>query len=233
MSEGKRRQGACLMVAIVDRGKGEKAAALCGGEKAPHTICPARGTANSEMLDVLGLARTSKDLVLGLLPPGAARTALPRLAQGMELSRPGRGIAFTLPLSGASSRAVRLAEEGDFEITEEGSEKAMGEQMHYDLILAVVNAGCTDLAVDAAAAAGARGGTLLHGRGTGDAAGFLGVPLPPEREIAAILVPASLRHAVLAAVNAAAGLSSEAQGLVFSLPVDEVAGLHFQGEAPA
>ena len=226
MSEEKRRPGACLMVAIVDRGKGEKAALLCGGRRAPHTICPAQGTVNSEILDVLGLARTSKDLVLGLLPPGAAQGALLRLAQGMELTRPGRGIAFTLPLSGASSRAVRLAQEGDFETREEGSERPMGEQMHYDLILAIVNEGCVDLAVDAATAAGARGGTLLHGRGTGDAAGFLGVPLPPEREIVAILVPASLRHAVLASVNAAAGLSSEAQGLVFSLPVDEVAGLH-------
>lgn len=98
--------------------------------------------------------------------------------------------------------------------------------MHYDLILAIVNEGWRRSCRGRGHSGGRPGRDLLHGRGTGDAAGFLGVPLPPEREIVAILVPASLRHAVLASVNAAAGLSSEAQGLVFSLPVDEVAGLH-------
>lgn len=107
MSEEKRRPGACLMVAIVDRGKGEKAALLCGGRRAPHTICPAQGTANSEILDVLGLARTSKDLVLGLLPPGAAQGALLRLAQGMELTRPAG--ASPLPCLSRGQAAGRCA----------------------------------------------------------------------------------------------------------------------------
>ena len=75
-------------------------------------------------------------------------------------------------------------------------------------------------------AAGARGGTLLHGRSTGEATGFLGVALPPEREVVAIVVQSPLRRAVLGAINQAAGLASPAQGLVFSVPVDEVEGLH-------
>ncbi len=225
MTQNQPQQGAKLLVAILDKGRALGAAGLCG-QCVPHTILPARGTANSELLDYLGLARNAKEVLLVLLAPDAGGTVLQNLAQKLELQRPGHGIALTVPLSGVSSRAMQLAQQGAATTTQTGGQKTMKEKPHYDLVLAVVNEGMTDLAVDAAHAAGARGGTLLHGRSTGDATGFLGVALPPEREVVAIVVQSSQRRAVLGAINQAAGLASPAQGLVFSVPVDEVEGLH-------
>lgn len=230
MPEGKQAGRASLLVAIVDRGRGERAALLCGGAQAPHLICAARGTANSEILDLLGLARTAKEVMIGLLPPFAAHTALQLLAAGLGLARPGRGVAFVLPLSGVSSRALQLLESGQFITDEKEEERQMETRAEKDLVLAVVNAGYIDQAVEAARGAGARGGTLLHGRSTGDAADFLGVPLLPERELAAILVPAGRRRQVLEALNQAVGLSTPAGGLIFSLPVLEAVGLPPEGE---
>ena len=56
------------------------------------------------------------------------------------------------------------------------------------------------------------------------------MPLLPERELAAILVPAGRRRQVLEALNQAVGLSTPAGGLIFSLPVLEAVGLPPEGE---
>ena len=55
----------------------------------------------------------------------------------------------------------------------------------FELIVAIVNRGFSDLVMDAARKAGASGGTILHGRGTGvhEAAQFFGVAIQPEKEL--------------------------------------------------
>lgn len=97
----------------------------------------------------------------------------------------------------------------------------------YSLITAIVQKGFSDVAMAAARSAGARGGTVVNGRGTGaaEAAYFLGVAIEPEKEILLILVESSLRDEVMKAVNRAAGLSTPGNGIAFSLPVEDVAGL--------
>ena len=54
----------------------------------------------------------------------------------------------------------------------------------FDLIVTIVNRGISDLVMDAARAAGASGGTILHGRGTGvhEAERFFGIEIQPEQE---------------------------------------------------
>ncbi len=99
--------------------------------------------------------------------------------------------------------------------------------MCYDLILAIVNRGFSDLVMDAARAAGAKGGTILHARGTGvhEAAQFFGISIQPEKEIVMILIGRAERDSVMRQICEHAGLNTEGRGMVFSLPVDEVAGI--------
>ena len=107
----------------------------------------------------------------------------------------------------------------------------------FDLIVAIVNRGFSDLVMDAARAAGASGGTILHGRGTGvhEAEQFFGIAIQPEKEIVLIVVQRARRQAVMQAICTAAGLFTEGRGMSFSLPVDEVAGIvHWQqADGPA
>ena len=101
---------------------------------------------------------------------------------------------------------------------------------NFELILCIVDNGFSDLAMDAARDAGARGGTVVHARGTGrkDMEEKYGVVVTPEKELVLILVSNSIRDAVLDAIYKAAGLNTKGHGIAFSLPVSDVSGLKFE-----
>ena len=97
----------------------------------------------------------------------------------------------------------------------------------YKCILAIVNNGFSEVAMDAAKACGARGGTVLHGRGTisKDAEKFFNISIQPEKEIVKILAKNELIDSILKGLYNAIGTSTQAQGIAFALPVDEVIGI--------
>lgn len=97
----------------------------------------------------------------------------------------------------------------------------------YKCVFAIVNNGFSETAMDAAKACGARGGTILHGRGTAskDAEKFFNMTIQPDKEIVMILVESELVDGILKGLYTAIGSSTEAQGIAFALPVDEVIGL--------
>lgn len=97
----------------------------------------------------------------------------------------------------------------------------------YEAVFCIVNEGFSDAVMDAAKEAGARGGTVIHARGTAnkEAEKFFHITIQPEKEIVLILVPADIKDAVLHAIYRNAGLKSEGQGIAFSLAVDEAIGV--------
>ena len=100
------------------------------------------------------------------------------------------------------------------------------EKRSHELIFCIVNNGFTDLVMDAARKAGARGGTIFHGRGTGspEMQKFFGISVSPEKEIVIILAETSIKDGILKAINKAAGLETKGQGIAFTLPVSDVVG---------
>lgn len=100
----------------------------------------------------------------------------------------------------------------------------------FKCILAVVNNGFSEEAMEAARAAGAKGGTILHGRGTisKDAEKFFNITIHPEKEIVMILAKVEQIDEILKALYTAIGTSTDAQGIAFALPVDEVVGLEMK-----
>ena len=85
-----------LMVTIVDRDKTARAAEVyaAGGAKL-HYAAPGLGTANSDLLDYLGLGETGKSFLFSLVPGGRspACSAPPK----RRCTSPVRGRAFSLP----------------------------------------------------------------------------------------------------------------------------------------
>jgi len=57
---------------------------------------------------------------------------------------------------------------------------------------------------------------------------FFGVSVQDEKEIILILTSKEKKVPIMRAVCEAHGLNSKAQGIVFSLPVDDVLGLSFE-----
>ena len=98
---------------------------------------------------------------------------------------------------------------------------------NYEMVLCIVNAGYTELVMDAAREVGARGGTVIHANGTAnkEAEQFFNVTIQPDKEIVMILVPAKIKDDVLHAVYRSAGLKTAGQGIAFSLAVDHVVGI--------
>ena len=97
----------------------------------------------------------------------------------------------------------------------------------YKCVLTIVNNGFSEVAMDAAKACGARGGTVLHGRGTisKEAEKFFNISIQPEKEIVMILAKEELIDNILKGLYTAIGTSTPAQGITFALPVDEVVGI--------
>lgn len=100
-------------------------------------------------------------------------------------------------------------------------------KFEHEVILCIVNAGFSDAVMDAAKEFGARGGTVIHARGTanGLAEKKFEIPVSPEKEIVMILVPTEIKEDVLHGLYRAVGLKTPGQGIAFSLPVDAAVGL--------
>ena len=98
---------------------------------------------------------------------------------------------------------------------------------NHEVIFAIVNAGFAEDVMEVAKENGARGGTILNARGVAgeEAAAFFGITLHAEKEILMIVVEKDIRDAVLNAIYKELGMSKKSSGIVFSLPVSDVAGL--------
>jgi nitrogen regulatory protein PII len=98
---------------------------------------------------------------------------------------------------------------------------------NHEVILAIVNGGYAEEVMDVAKEYGARGGTIINARGVAreETAAFFGFNLHQDKEVLMIVVEKSIRDAVLNGIYKAMGMSKKATGIVFSLPVSDVAGL--------
>ena len=81
--------------------------------------------------------------------------------------------------------------------------------------------------MSAARECGARGGTVLNARGTAreDAEKLFNISIQPEKEIVLILANKEIKDDILHSLYKNVGLNTTAQGIVFSMPVDDVVGL--------
>ncbi len=98
---------------------------------------------------------------------------------------------------------------------------------NHEVILCIVNTGFAELVMDTARKLGARGGTILNGRGTAskEAEKIFNITIQPEKEIVMILVASEIKDGILKGLYDAVGVSTPAQGIAFTLPVEDVVGI--------
>ena len=100
-------------------------------------------------------------------------------------------------------------------------------EFKHELIVVILNEGYADFVMDAARAAGAGGGTVLHAKGTGSRRGekFFGVSLADEKDMVYIIAHADEKAAIMRAIHENAGPGTKAGAICFTLPISSVAGL--------
>lgn len=219
-----------FLVAVVDRVKAEKVSELFLDTGAKFTVwCPGHGTATGDQLRVLALEDTGKAVISSVVGPAQAKGIFRAARQKLFMDIPGNGIMLSVPIKSVAGKTVLglLAGEGE---EEKGVPKM---DFEYELIISIMNDGCSDMVMDAARPAGAGGGTVLHAKGTGrESAGrFLGLSLADEKDIVYIVAHKDEKAAIMKAISEKAGLGTKAGAICFSLPISEVCGLRAREEA--
>lgn len=96
-----------LLITVVNRNKTEFFIDLLSGMEVNfQTSIPAQGTAGSETLRLLGLADSDKSVLFSIVREDKADEALKQLDEKFHKIRGGKGIAFTIPLSGVIGVAI-------------------------------------------------------------------------------------------------------------------------------
>ena len=195
-------------------------------------VSNARGTASSEIINLLGIGATDKAVFFSLVQSTDTPHIIQRVRQVMGTGGAGAGIAFSVPLGGLTARVFTLFEEvalqvGDTSNTKEGA--AMNAiEIKNQMIISILNHGNSDAFMTEARKAGARGGTVISARGISQEVmkKFFGISVQDEKEIIFILADKDTAVPIMQAVNANFGAASQAAGVIFSLPVDQVMSLN-------
>ncbi|MCR4408697.1 MAG: P-II family nitrogen regulator [Candidatus Saccharicenans sp.] len=99
--------------------------------------------------------------------------------------------------------------------------------IEFDLIVTIVRMGFSEKIIEASRQAGAEGGTIIVGRGTGvhERKKLLGIPVEPEKEIIFSVVPSNRTQQILEAIVRAGELDKPGAGIAFVLELKQVAGI--------
>lgn len=95
------------------------------------------------------------------------------------------------------------------------------------LIVSIVRKGWGSTVLQASVKAGARGGTVLLGRGVGvhEHEKIFGMAIEPEKEIVLTMVPTDQVDTILDEIVRAAELDAAGHGMAFVLPVRRIVGI--------
>jgi nitrogen regulatory protein PII len=217
-----------LLVFIIDWNKIKTVSAVFEEENVRfHFISKGRGTANSEILDLLGIGSSEKAVIFSLEQAIMVPALIRGVRKKLGSQAAGAGIAFTIPLSGINNPILKVFKESvtkNLNISSGGEGEKMNTEIKHDLIVAIVNQGYSDELMTVAREAGAGGGTVINARGLAHQGPvkFFGVSVQDEREIIIIIAGRERQAAIMQAVSQAYGITTEAGGIVFSLPVDHV-----------
>ncbi len=197
-----------------------------------HFIMLGHGTANQRYLRLLALNESEKMVCLSVVTGRKWLEAKRAMSVRLRIEAPGVGIAYVIPLAaiGGKRELMFLTDGQGFEKGAEGELKGT----EQELLVVIGNQGYSEQIMDAARAAGARGGTVIHARGTGQekAERFLGISLASEKDLILIVAAADQKAEMMRRIIHDAGPGTGAGAVVFSLPVTDTAGitLHPQSE---
>ena len=216
------------IISIINPGALDIMTHICKELNVPITLSlRGRGTATKSMQNLLGIESKEKRIVMNTATEELTASLIREFKRRLYIDAPGHGIIVSIPIKSIGGGKALSYFGG-------GQAKKTTPAINYDyeLILAITNEGCTDMVMDAARAAGAGGGTVLHAKGTGaeNAEKFFSVSIASEKEIVMIVSKASEKSAVMRSILENAGPSSTAGTIVFSLPVSEVAGFRLTAE---
>lgn len=208
-----------------------------------------KGTVSNRTLQFLGIKRQDKVLLNMLLLAQEARSFLNEATEVLALHKPNHGIAFFSPIErwlyggkkqedhvlDASARQQGEDSEKAEDVLLLRKDESEGmdpvpheeETMQYKKLTVVVNLGMAEDVMTVVREAGAKGGTILHGRGTGAQVSekLFGIEIEPEKELLLILAPEDVAEGVAIALEEAFNFTRPGTGILYVEAVSDVRGL--------
>jgi nitrogen regulatory protein PII len=183
-----------------------------------------RGTVSSTVLNLLGIKSQRKDVIKLFLENEKAKEVMNYLDEALQLTKPGHGIAYTSPVISAIGLSGR---ETNQEQIVTNTAQCLEGRIMFKKLTVIVDRGMSDDVMDIARKAGARGGTILHGRGAGAeiATNLFGVEIEPEKELVIILIPNDLVEKVVDELVKELNLDEPGKGILFVEPIIDTRGL--------
>lgn len=208
-----------LLCVIVNFGLGSKVIktakqnGISGG-----TIILGKGTVSNKLLEFLELTDIRKEIVLTIAEKNLIYNLADVLCKEMSFDKPHHGIAFTASANGLFG----ARKTNNIEHAERGAESTM-----YSAIFTVVDKGKAESVVDVAKAAGARGATIINGRGSGihETGMLFHMPIEPEKEIVLILTPNTTMDPIIESIRKHFHIDEPGQGIMFIMGVNKTFGL--------
>ena len=181
------------------------------------------GTVEKNTLGLLGLETKQRRAIFTVAGEQATQRLMQAVKRELYIDAPGNGVSVAVPIkSVGGAKTLEFLSGNEPAVTANPKEGFKNE-----LIVAISNEGYSDNVMEAARNAGARGGTVLHGKGTakGELAKFYNVTISEEKEIILIVTRAEDKNGIMSAIIHEWGPASKAGTIVFSLPVSAAMGL--------
>lgn len=206
-----------MFFVVVDRGKANailRKTQECGATGG--TIFFGEGTVPSKLLEVMGINEIQKEI---LMIPSSHELSdqLHQLVNDQFMfSKRNKGIAFSVPFQ--RWKLHRDSQE------QEKSQKDGNSP--YCCIMTIVDKGRSKACLKAARAAGAMGGTLIHGRGAGIPTDFyFSLVIEPQKDIVMIISTRENAPSIRERIFSDLELEKTGKGIIFTLPVTRTTGI--------
>ena len=186
-----------------------------------------RGTVQNRLLDFLGIYEIRKEIVIMIVEKELAAGAIKGISEEMEFHKPQQGIAFSLSVSEFTGKK-NTPESIDSSDNILKEIREMGDNNMYKIIYVVVDKGNAEYVIDAANKAGARGGTIINGRGSGihEVQKLFDIEIEPEKEEVFIITKSDLKDNIVESIRKDLNIDEPGNGIMFVMDVNEAYGLH-------
>lgn len=204
-------------IMIVPRGKASKMGQTAFEQGINNsTIITGRGVIKDGLLNLLGFYDNQKEIIIMLADENIGRHATDKITKKYRLDKPHNGIMFNVKLKEAYG-----VEGIDLPKIEEENE-------NMKVIFTVVDRGLSSQVVECANKAGATGGTILNGRGSGieNAPKLFNIEIEPEKEIILTIVSSIQKDKVVNAIKEEMRIDEPNKGIIFVVDLAETYGLY-------
>jgi len=209
-----------IILCVVNSGHGTKVLKIAKSHGVKGgTIFLGTGLVHNRLLEILDLGDIRREIVLMVTQHEIAREVAEELDREMVFRKPNHGIVFTIPIT--SLHGTKILGDND-----NIGDRAVTDTV-YSAIFTVVDRGVGEDVVDASKAAGARGATIIHARGSGvhETEMIFAMQIEPEKDVVLILAKNDICEGIISTIRDKLHIDEPGTGIIFTVGVNNAYGL--------